>query len=88
MDYNDINRYREQGLETKRKIESSKIHYTLETEHLDHPDTMDNTAATVLYILVMIGGSIFYDRVLIWIFVTIIYARHMGRHMLDRNKKN
>lgn len=88
MDYNDINRYRKQAIETKRQIESYKNHYTFEHEYFDHPDTMDNTPATILYVFVMIGGAIFYDRLLIWFFATVVYFCHIGRHKIGRNKNN
>ena len=46
----------------------------------DHPNTMDDTAATILYIVVMLGGLIFNDRILIWIVATIIYVGFRNRH--------
>lgn len=50
------------------------------TQHHDHPNTMENGPATLLYIFTMIGGSIFYDRVGIWICATIIFLLHLFRH--------
>ena len=87
MDYNDINRYKEHAQQLRKQVDSYKPHYTFETEHFDHPDTMDNTPATLLYIFVMICGSIFNDRILIWVFATIIYFNHLGRHLFDKTKK-
>lgn len=46
----------------------------------DHPDTMEDSTATVLYIFVMLGALIFTDRVLIWIVATIIYFRFRNIH--------
>ena len=46
----------------------------------DHPDTMENSTATVLYILVMIGSLIFNDFLLMWIVASIIYFRFITRH--------
>lgn len=46
----------------------------------ESPYTMENGTATFLYIVVMVVGAIFYDRVLIWIAATIIYTRFIGRH--------
>ena len=50
------------------------------TEHHDHPNTMENGPATILYIFTMIGGAIFNDRWLIWIIATIIFIRFINRH--------
>ena len=46
----------------------------------DSPYTMENSTATILYIITMVGGSIFTDRILIWIFATIIWFNHISRH--------
>ena len=49
-------------------------------EHHDSIYTIDNDSATLLYILVMLGGTIFNDRLLIWIGATIVYFLHITRH--------
>lgn len=46
----------------------------------DHPNTMENSSAIVLYIIVMVGGAIFNDRWLIWIFATVIFFKFITRH--------
>ena len=46
----------------------------------DHPNTMENSTATLLYLIVMIGGVIFKARWLIWIIATIIYFKFITRH--------
>ena len=46
----------------------------------DHPNTMENSTATVLYIIVMIFGAIFVDRWLIWILASVIYFSFITRH--------
>lgn len=46
----------------------------------DSPYAMENSTATILYIITMVGGSIFTDRILIWIFATIIWFNHISRH--------
>lgn len=53
-------------------------------KHFDHPDTMENSTATILYVLVMIGGAIFTDRILIWIAATIIWLRFILRHEVKK----
>lgn len=46
----------------------------------DHPNTMENSTATVLYILVMIGSLIFKDFLLIWVVASFIYFRFITCH--------
>jgi hypothetical protein len=36
--------------------------------------------ATVIYLFVMIFGSIFNARVLVWIVATLVYANFMSKH--------
>lgn len=52
----------------------------------DHPNTMENSTATVLYIITMIVGSIFNNKWLFWIMATVMFIRFLTRH--KRNKKN
>ncbi len=52
----------------------------------DDTNAMDNAPATILYIFVMIFGSIFYDRLYIWIIATIIWLRHIFRMEIKRKK--
>lgn len=52
----------------------------------DHPITMENGAATALYIIVMLVGAIFIDKWWIWITATLIYFKFINRHA-DRKKK-
>jgi hypothetical protein len=56
-------------------------------KHFDHPDTMDNGPATVLYILAMIVGSLFKDRILVYMFATIFWWCHINRHNLRNYRK-
>lgn len=46
----------------------------------DHPNTMENSTATVLWIAVMVVGSIFKGNWVIWIIATVIWAKFMTRH--------
>lgn len=42
-------------------------------EVYDHPDSISRIAGIIIYIATMIGGSIFNDRVLVWIAATVIF---------------
>lgn len=46
----------------------------------DHPDTMENGTATLFYIIVMLVGAIFIDRLLIWGMASFIYFKFITRH--------
>ena len=46
----------------------------------DHPNTMENSTATILWIVVMIVGSIFKGNWMIWIIATVIWFRFITRH--------
>lgn len=46
----------------------------------DSPYAMENSTATLLYIVVMIVGTLFYDRILIYIAATIIWWKYITRH--------
>lgn len=49
-------------------------------QYIDSIYTLNDDVATVLYIVVMLVGTIFVDRIVIWIAATIIWRRHMNRH--------
>ena len=46
----------------------------------DHPNTMENSTATILWLAVMIGGAIFKDNWMIWIAATAIWFKFITRH--------
>lgn len=42
-------------------------------QELQQQQSYDSGFSTILYVLVMLVGTIFYDRVLIWVAATVIY---------------
>jgi hypothetical protein len=46
----------------------------------DHINSFENSSATIIYILVMIFGSIFNSRWLIWIVATLVFSNFISRH--------
>lgn len=46
----------------------------------DHPNTMENSTATIFYIIVMVVGAIFNGRLIIWIVATGIFLKFITRH--------
>lgn len=49
-------------------------------KYCDHPNTMENSTATVLWIVVMLVASIFKGNWVIWIVATIIWLKFITRH--------
>ena len=52
----------------------------------DHPSTMENSTATLLYIIVMVIGAIFYARFLIWVCASLIYFTFINRRKIRQKK--
>lgn len=46
----------------------------------DHPNTMEDSTATFIYVIVMVGAIIFNERWLIWVIATIMYWEFITRH--------
>lgn len=46
----------------------------------DHPNSLENDEATILWIVVMAVATIFKGNWLIWIIATIIWRRYITRH--------
>lgn len=49
-------------------------------ERCDHPNTMEDSTATVLWIVVMLVGSIFKGNWAIWIIATVLWAKFITRY--------
>jgi hypothetical protein len=52
-------------------------------KHIDHPNTMENSTATVLWIASLVVGSIFKRAWLIWVVSTLIWFKFITRHNSD-----
>jgi hypothetical protein len=46
----------------------------------DSPYAMENSTATFLYIVTMIVGTLFQDRILVYVAATIIWWKYITRH--------
>lgn len=94
--YNEMNEWREkwkkertefeQELEETRRKELEKKGIkpfdmnTVPPKRCDHPNTMEDSTATVLWIIVMLVGSIFKGNWIIWIVATVIWAKFITRY--------
>ena len=69
----DYKKYLENGGQPQRSWEEKMY---VEAEH---PNTIDNSTATIWYIIIMVVGAVFNDRWLIWIIATVIWWNHINR---------
>jgi hypothetical protein len=46
----------------------------------DSPYAMENSTATFLYIITMIIGTLFQDRILVYVAATVIWWKYITRH--------
>ena len=81
-----INRNRaEKGLLPLESLDNKHAELEKRLQNLgDDPNALGNAPATILYVFVMIAGSIFNDRLYIWIIATIIWLRHIFRMEIKR----
>jgi hypothetical protein len=49
-------------------------------QRCDHPNTMEDSTATVVWIVVMIVGSIFKGNWVIWIIATVVWLKFITRY--------
>ena len=70
----ELERWRNLGKTEEQLRKERENRARMEQEKKAPPQTYDNGFSTILYVLVMLAGTIFYDRVLIWIAATIIYC--------------
>jgi hypothetical protein len=53
-------------------------------KNCDHPNSLDNIEATILWIVVMAIASIFNSNWIIWIIATIIWRKYITRHKIKK----
>ena len=46
----------------------------------DHPSTMENSTATVMWIVAMIVGAIFKGKLIIWMIATAVWLKFITRY--------
>ena len=80
-------RKNEERWDTMRRQELSKMGIQIQESNkqdihgdCDHVNTLENGSAIIIYILVMIFGSIFNSRWLIWIVATLVFSNFISRH--------
>lgn len=53
-------------------------------KNCDHPNSLENDEATILWIVVMAIATIFKGNWVIWIIATIIWRRYINRHKIKK----
>ena len=53
-------------------------------ENCDHPNSLENSEATIVWLVVMVIGTIFKGNWIIWIIATIIWRRYITRHKIKK----
>lgn len=74
----DIKKQNEER-ERKNKMQRQQNAQTF-FENCDHPNSLENDEATIIWIVVMAVATIFKGNWLIWIIATIIWRRYITRH--------
>lgn len=70
---------KEDGLEQKKPVQKQQNAETF-FENCDHPNSLENDEATIVWVVVMAVATIFKANWLIWIVATIIWRRYITRH--------
>ena len=89
-------KYREEQIEEQKrngtyvdpeqKRIQEQIQYQQFIDQCDVPGAMDDTAALVLYVIVMGVGFIFNARWIIWIMATVLFLKHKYRREIHNAK--
>ena len=68
--------------EKKKQEERQKSAQTPEDffKNCDHPNSLENSEATIIWIVVMAVGTIFKGNWIVWIVATAIWWRYITRH--------
>lgn len=72
--------------DAKKKSEQELKPQSLQNpfENCDHPNSLENSEATIIWIVVMAVATIFKGNWIIWIIATIIWRRYITRHKIKK----
>ena len=72
-------RRKDEEREAQKQIQRQKNAETF-FENCDHPNSLENDEATIVWVVVMAIATIFKCNWLIWIIATIVWRRYITRH--------
>lgn len=76
----------------KKQDEEKKQEKALQIQHnsenpfanYDHPNSLENDEATILWVVVMAIATVFKGNWIIWIVATIIWRKYITRHKIKK----
>ena len=72
----------------KVNVERKAVQQTQTTKtpfgNCDHPNSLENSEATIIWIVVMAIATIFKGNWIIWIIATIIWRKYITRHKIKK----
>ena len=71
----------EREQKTKPQIQTTQENFFA---NYDHPNSLENSEATILWLIVMAVGTLFKGNWIIWIVATIIWRRYITRHKIKK----
>ena len=85
----EIDEYIKQNNERWNAKKKSEQELTLQSaqnpfENYDHPNSLENDEATIIWIVVMAVATIFKGNWIIWILATIIWRKYITRHKIKK----
>ena len=72
--------------EEKERARASRTQQTQQNlfENYDHPNSLENSEETIIWIVVMAVGTLFKGNWIIWIIATIIWRWYITRHKIKK----
>lgn len=69
----------------KQKVQAGKSQAVQDPfKNCDHPNSLENSEATIVWIIVMAVATIFKGNWIIWIIATIIWRKYITRHKIKK----
>ena len=68
----------------KAKNQLPKETFEEQIKRYDHPNSLENEEATIIWIVVMVIATIFKGNWIIWIVATIIWRKYITRHKIKK----
>lgn len=69
---------------TEKNTEKQRCVQENPFKNYDHPNSLENSEATILWIVVMAVATIFKGNWIIWIVATIIWRKYITRHKIKK----
>lgn len=74
---------RDEAIKKEKELQKQKSSES-PFENCDHPNSLENDEATLLWIVVMAIATIFKGNWVIWIVATIVWRKYITRHKIKK----